>query len=270
MRITSIETIPVALPFRERYETATGSLRQREMILLKLVGSEGHVGYGDAVPMSLRGGPSLAAVRADLDRVCSPLLAAADLDPDLPPAEAGTSIAPLLDSALGAGAGPGALAAVEIALLDLLGRTCDAPAWALLGAADAHPVQCNGTLGAGSPDQVAEGAREMVDRGFETLKVKVGAGEDRARMEAVRDACGAGVKLRIDANGAWSPDKAVAELQALRGVDLELAEQPCATLEDLAIVRTRTDVAIVADESVSSEDEAGRAVELEACDAVTI
>ena len=80
MRIRSLETIPVGLPFRRPYVTATGRARAaRDGDRPARAPTDGAIGYGDAVPMSLRGGPGLDAVRADLADICAPALAGLDL-----------------------------------------------------------------------------------------------------------------------------------------------------------------------------------------------
>jgi len=91
--------------------------------------------------------------------------------------------------------------------------------------------------------------------GCGTAKVKVAEpGQPQAadldRVEAVRDALGPAGKLRVDANGAWDVDQAARMLGALSRFGLEYAEQPCATLDELAALRRRTDVPLAADESV--------------------
>lgn len=239
------------------------------MVLLRIEADDGSVGWGDAVPLSLRNGPPLAAVHAELESGCRPVLESTTLDLTRPPAEAGAALGPVLASCA-AGARPQAISAVEIALLDLLGHAYGVPAWIVMGAASARPLECNGTLGAGEPEAVGAAAEELVARGFDTLKVKVGAGDDLARMRAVRAACGERIELRIDANGAWGVDLAAEKLEDLASVRLQLAEQPCARLEELAELRRRVAVPIVADESVTSEAEARRAAATEACDAATI
>jgi o-succinylbenzoate synthase len=91
--------------------------------------------------------------------------------------------------------------------------------------------------------------------GCDTAKVKVAEpgqdpADDLARVEAVRDALGAGGRIRVDANGAWDPDAAVGMIKALDRFTLEYVEQPCATLDELARVRARVEVPIAADESI--------------------
>lgn len=93
--------------------------------------------------------------------------------------------------------------------------------------------------------------------GCATAKVKVAdhpdsLGEDLARLEAVRDAIGPTGAVRVDANGVWDVDTAVAHICAMNTAagGLEYAEQPCRTIEELAAVRKRVDVRIAADESI--------------------
>jgi O-succinylbenzoate synthase len=94
--------------------------------------------------------------------------------------------------------------------------------------------------------------------GCRTAKVKVaGPGDpaaslaaDTARVEAVRDALGPGGLIRVDANGGWDVGAAERALRQLGRFGLEYAEQPCATLAELARLRRRVDVPLAADESV--------------------
>ncbi len=263
MRIRSVETFSVGLPFKERYITSSGSLERREMAILRLRSDEGTAGHGDAVPLALRGGPSLIDVVADLAGPCRQVLLDAELDDP-------AGIERLLGRCAAAAAGPQALAAVDAALLDLLGRETGVPAWRLLGADAARPVRCNGTIGADSPSAAARAAGRLAGEGFEAIKVKVGTEGDAERLDAVRHACGDGVALRVDANGAWSEDEAATALAELAGAGLELAEQPCATAEESARLRPRTRVPLVLDESVATTADADRAERLGACDAVTL
>ncbi len=94
-----------------------------------------------------------------------------------------------------------------------------------------------------------------VASGCGTAKVKVAEPgqrreEDIARVAAVRDALGPGGKIRVDANGAWDVDQAERMLRELGRYGLEYAEQPCATLDELARLRRRVDVPVAADESI--------------------
>ena len=101
----------------------------------------------------------------------------------------------------------------------------------------------------------AEAARIVVASRCVTAKVKVaepgqGEADDLDRVAAVRDALGPGGRIRVDANGGWDVDQAALMLGRLRRYGLEYAEQPCATLGDLARLRRLTDVPLAADESI--------------------
>ena len=88
-----------------------------------------------------------------------------------------------------------------------------------------------------------------------TAKVKVAEpgqapGDDIARVAAVREAIGPDGKVRVDANGLWDVGQAEQMLTALAEFDLEYAEQPCASLGELAELRKRIGVPVAADESI--------------------
>ena len=102
--------------------------------------------------------------------------------------------------------------------------------------------------------------RSVVESGCRTAKVKVAdpgddALADDARVAAVREALGREGKLRIDVNAAWTVDEATVRLERLARYDLEYAEQPVATVDELVELRRRTDVPLAADESVRLADD---------------
>ncbi|MGN6795402.1 MAG: o-succinylbenzoate synthase [Streptosporangiaceae bacterium] len=113
-------------------------------------------------------------------------------------------------------------------------------------------IGVNATIPAVGP-QVAHDI--AVRSGCRTAKVKVaepGQGErdDLERVAAVRDALGQAGRIRVDANGGWDVEQAARMLNRLAGIGLEYAEQPCATLDELASLRRLVDVPLAADESI--------------------
>lgn len=135
---------------------------------------------------------------------------------------------------------------------------------------DAIPV--NATVPAVGPE---EAHRIAAASGCGTVKVKVAErgqaeADDLARVEAVRDALGPDGRIRVDANGAWDVGTAVRMLRALDRFGLEYAEQPVATLEEMARLRRRVDVRLAADESVRTAEDPLRVAGLEAADLVVL
>ena len=255
--VIGYEVIPYALPFEERYVTARGELSRREMVLVRAHTRDGVVGLGEAVPLSLRGGRSIEQVTGELRRFAIEFGDATESERRLFFLRAKEL-------------SPPSRCAIATAWDDLLGKRNDVPVWKLLGATESSPVECNATLSVGDPDQVASEAGRWAEEGFRTFKLKLGLTNDVEQVEAVRVAAGPKAKLRIDVNGVWGPAEAVAKLMRMSEFDLELVEQPCATLEELAQIRREVATPIVADESVANWFEAERARELGACDYATV
>nr|WP_082482015.1 MULTISPECIES: o-succinylbenzoate synthase [unclassified Aeromicrobium] len=134
-------------------------------------------------------------------------------------------------------------------------------------------VPVNATVPAVGPEQAAAIVRAS---GASTAKVKVAErgqslADDIARVEAVRDALGPAGRVRVDANGGWSVDDAVVAIRALDTVGtLEYVEQPCADVEELALVRRRVDVPVAADESIRRAADPYRVRDLEAADVAVL
>jgi O-succinylbenzoate synthase len=240
MKIASVEVIPYALPFRAPYVTARGRLHRREMVLLRLRSDAGLVGLGEAVPLSLRGGAGLVQVVRELEQL-------GERDSLDEVTLRGNAIA----------LSPPARCAALTALLDLRGRRAGTgPA----KTSEAQPVKCNATLVAGEPGAVAAEALRWAEDGFSTFKLKLGVGDDVGQVRAVREAVGAQARIRIDANAAWSVETAQRTLAALEPFDIELAEQPVASLDEAAEVSATTSISLAGDESIESRADAERAL----------
>lgn len=261
MRLEQIEVIPYALPFRNPYVTARGELHERKLILVRIRG-EGLEGLGETAALSLRGGAPVEKIAAEIRDRCWPALLDGGLDPG--------RIWSALARCRSRGASPEAVAAIDIALHDLAGRASRRPLWAVLGAAEAEPVRCNATLPAANPAETRAIAEEWAAEGFRTFKLKVGLPGDVTQVATVREALGPGVAIRIDANGAWSVADAAARLEALARHEIELAEQPVGTFEQMVELRRRVSVRIAADESLASPYDARRARELGACELAAV
>ena len=228
----------LSIPFKEPYVTADSVVAEREIALLRIEDSDGAVGYGEAAPFEPYDGVALA----DVVEVLS-----ADGEP-------------------GDGAPPQAHAAWELARMDLDARREGRP----LGEPGAEAIAVNRTLPAGPPEEVARHAANGAREGFSCFKVKVGLPDDVERVGAVREAVGPWPALRVDANGSWSVEEAVVALGRLFRFDLEMVEQPCRTLAELAELRRDCPVPVAADESIATPGDVRAAGELGACDIVNV
>ncbi len=133
-------------------------------------------------------------------------------------------------------------------------------------------IPVNVTVPAVSPER----ARAIVAAsGCRTAKVKVAErgqapDDDIDRVAAVRDALGPDGRIRVDANGGWDVPTAARMLRTLDRYSLEYAEQPCATLEELAELRRFIDIPVAADESIRKADDPLRVRAAGAADIVMV
>lgn len=233
-----LETVTVKL--RTPWETGHGTVTERELLLLRLQATDGTIGHGEAAPMYSYDSASMADVRAGIED-CRGILAGAD----------GEAHADVLARCAEAAVMPQSLAAIDLALWDIEGRRAGEPLWRLLGAPKPEPVAVNYTLASADRAGAASEAAEARVAGFGTLKAKVAIGDDHARLAAIRAFAGPEMKIRIDANGAWTVREAEAALEVLKPVGIEFCEEPVSGLEAIGEVVLTTDIPVALDESAS-------------------
>ena len=256
------------LPLVDPWPAQGGPLTTRTGWLLALDDDSGRTGLGDAAPLPGFGLETHAsaglALRGSLRRLVG--LGEEDMPRAL---EQLHRLAP-------AAAAPTARHAIDLALHDLLAQRDGVPlARFLSGDAALAAVTANAVIPRVDAERTVALAREALAGGAGTVKVKVGGApleEDVARLRAVREAAGPGVRVRIDANGAWGPDMAIDALRALAAFDLEYAEQPVApdAIDALARVRRESGVPIAADESVRDAESARRVLDASAADVLIV
>ncbi len=264
--IADVRWRPWRISLRDPLATGAGDLTEREGVLVRIETADGAAGLGESAPLPAEGlNPTdLAARIAEVGRTFV----------GRTPGDAW----PLPSSERVDGADVG----VETALADLLAGSCGVPVATWLAAEAAlpppslAPIPANALLGSASPDALAREAEAALDCGFRTVKVKVGRDVtlDGERLRAVRAALGTEVELRIDANGAWSEEEAVAALAAHAVHGVALCEQPVApgpgAVRSLARVRAASPVPIAADESCGSRADLCALLDAHAVDAVVI
>ena len=226
---------------RAPFVSSRDSVSARPLILLTLEAADGAVGHGEAAPLEGYDGVTVDDVRAALED-CRPLLADSD----------GSDPGALARACEATAVLPQAAAAVDLALWDLAGRRAGEPVWRLLGADDPQPVTVNATITAADRAGAAREAAAAVAAGFGCVKVKVALGDDAGRLAAVRATAGPQMQIRLDANGAWSIDEAIASLRVLEPVGLELCEEPVSGPERIGELDGQTPVALALDESAAS------------------
>ena len=233
-----VRVASVTLTFAEAMPTAWGTLKARELLLLRIRDGDGVVGWGEAGALEPYDGVSTHQVRAALEAY-EPILRDAD----------GTTGSEILARCRVVDDLPQALAAVDLALWDRAGNREGQPVADLLSDDPSGSVRVNATIPATDRAQAASQAARAVGEGYSCVKVKVGVGDDAGRVAAVRAAIGDETELRLDANGAWEVDEAVRNIESLAPAGLELVEEPVHGVEQLRAVRDRVAVRVAMDET---------------------
>ncbi|MDX3569682.1 dipeptide epimerase [Streptomyces sp. ID05-47C] len=237
----------VRLVLAEPLRISRSTMAARDAVWLT-VEHDGLRGHGEAVTSAYYGldTPTLQRLLAavDLGRFADPETALEALRDDEPSAP------------------PAVTAAVEAALLDLVGKRANAPVHRLLGAPAAPVAATARTLGITSLTHAAAQARRLAESGFQVLKVKAGSPDpedDVERVRVVRDAA-PGARLLLDPNGAWTLRQAEKLLPRYAELGVEAVEQPLAPgdPETLAALAERSPLPVIADEDAVGLEDARR------------
>jgi L-Ala-D/L-Glu epimerase len=249
------------------WPSAEGPQLERRSAVLSLVEEGGRAGYGESAPWPGFGLETLASSKAALSLAAKHLVGL--------PAEAYLEAAADLHRLAPVAAAPCARHAIDLALHDLAAQAAGISIAAMLGSSSAlAEVPVNAVIPRLSAAETADASRLAAERGAGTIKIKVGGAPieaDVARVRAAREAVGTAIRLRLDANQAWSEGDASQALQALLPFDLEYVEQPVAAENLAALARLRSHgVSIAADESVRDLATARRILALRAADVLIL
>ncbi len=268
--IVQADVIPIRAPRKESVRSGLNPgdpVSASEFGILRILTESGLEGLGEISITFPRIGHSLCHAAAGL---IAPALIGRD---SLARPQALAEIDRLLAGELSA---PYLRAAFEMALLDLAGKHYGVPAYELLGGRMRERVPLAWGIYQKAPEEMAADAAEGVRAGFHAIKLKVGRAldEDVAAVRAVAAAVGRKTPLRLDANGAWS---SVAE--AARAIE-SLAAEACIAwieqplprhdLEGMRLLRQRTSVPIMADESCQTLRDAYDLARAEAADVFNV
>jgi muconate cycloisomerase len=254
MKIASVEAILVDLPTIRPHRLARQVLHQQTLVVVRVKTDDGHEGLGEATTI---GGLSYAeespeSIKSAIDRYIAPLVVG------LNPLASNAAMGEIERHVVG---NRFAKCAIETAILDIKAKSLDVPLHQLLGGKQADRLECLWGLASGDAGKdIEEAERSLSQRKHRAFKIKVGRHDvlsDIAHVTAIAKALGSRASLRIDANQAWDELSAARAISALAGV-VDLVEQPIAktNIEGMARLTARFDVAVMADEAVSTPQDA--------------
>lgn len=266
MKITEVRLGKISVPLRVPFKTAVRSVSSVEDVIVEVHTDTGAVGYGEAPPTGAVTGDTTGAIVGALQDHIIKTVVGRDVD-DF------ENLMQALNSCILKNTS--AKAAMDMALWDLYGQLYKIPVYKLMGGGRKQIIT-DITISVNDPEEMARDAADAVRRGYDTLKIKVGAHPelDVARLSAVRQAVGNETRIRIDANQGWDPKQAVRLLNQMqeKGLDIEFVEQPVKAhdIDGLRYVTERSYVPVMADESVWSPADALHIMQTKAADLINI
>lgn len=257
MQISQIEIYQFPVKLKKPFVISLGSFDFAENIVVVIRTDRGLTGFGECSPFMPINGESMGTCYVVAKYLAQTLIGKNPLDIE--------TCSEMMDRIIYGNSS--IKSAFDIALYDIAAQHAGLPLYAFLGGKNNKILQTDYTVSLGEPDQMVADAREIKDRGFQVIKVKLGEDPDRdiQRIKAIRAAIGMEIPLRIDANQGWSVDSAIKVLNALGTDNIQFCEEPIArwNFMELGNLRRQSPIMVMADESCCDHHDAKRLIDLD-------
>ena len=273
MQIVKINLFQCNTPFKLWFASPHTTRTKADSVIVELCFNNGIIGYGESAPRAYVTGETCLTVTDVIKNLFSHLLLGRTIHSvhDLE-----SSLELLEKECIHRYRSPylSALGAIDIALFDALGKLQKVPVHAILG-----PILGNETPHSLSiPMLSSEKLQNLLHRlrtlDFQSLKIILGdvESDNIERVRLIRSLFGVNMDIRIEANGKWTQQQAISNIEKLKRFNISAVEQPivASDFEGLKEVRAATGVPVVADESMISISDAKKLIEMEACDIINI
>ncbi|HBY94161.1 MAG: hypothetical protein M5U01_14715 [Ardenticatenaceae bacterium] len=273
MKITTIETLQVAIPLRRLHQMAAGGadIGLGKYPIIKVKTDEGIVGLGEAPALKEWGGDygtyfgeSAKTVMLVIREHLAPVLEGQD------PFRI-EWIHGLMDKAIKGH--PYAKAAIDMALYDIMGKALGVPAYQLLGGLYRREIPLAHSIGIMPAEKAAAEAAVAVEDGIKTIKLKIGLDPERdvATVREVRKTVGPGITITVDGNQGYPSAKAaIRVLRRMEEYNVLFVEQPVEGLSAMAKIAQAVDMSVMADESAWTSQDILRILDMRAADFVSL
>jgi L-alanine-DL-glutamate epimerase-like enolase superfamily enzyme len=264
MKITKVEAIPIKMKLDEPYTIAYETVDSTTNVFLVLETNKGIRGFGCAAPDMEVTGESAETVIADCKNIIEPALHGVD------PRRYIYQLDKFKDHLQKS---PSAIAMVDMALFDILGKIASLPIYTMLGGFRER-IKTSVTIGILPVKETVERAKTFAESGFKVIKIKGGIDvqEDIEKLFKVRESIGNKIDLRFDANQGYSVYESLKFVEETRKVKIELIEQPTPKGEPdmLGRVTNNVPIPVMADESLMNLRDAFRLARRDLVDTVNI
>lgn len=272
MRIVEAQIHLLKIPFNFSFGHFLKVRVYSDSFVVALTTDNGIRGYGEGVARPYVTGETTKKSVRHIEKVLLPAIMHREIDEiDISKRshEALSHIYRSLSDGVGQGviAWNAAKASVELAIIDCMLKSQERPLNCILPA-KTESVTYSGVFSSDKLESTIELAQRSKQFGIKYVKIKVGKGSDRERIAAVRDIMGPSVSIRLDANAAFSVEKAVRFMESVKEFNIDCMEQPVkrGNPEEMAAFRAASAVPIMADESIVTQEDARGLLEHGACD----
>jgi len=262
--IKKIEIFTLAIPLHRPFIISLGAIKSAENVIIKIRTSTGIVGFGECSPFAIIQGETAETAAAVGSYFAKYLIGENALD-------IAKNLAAMDKLMYG---NRSIKSAFDMAFYDIAAQHAGLPLYAFLGDDGDKKIETDYTVSLQDKAAMAADAQEIQAKGFPVIKVKLGENgpKDVARIQAIRDAVGMQIPLRIDANQGWTLEEAIETLQALAPFHIQHCEEPIAREQfmDLPLVQSASPIPIMADESCCTAQDAKNLIRIKGCNLLNI
>lgn len=264
-KIHKIEIIPIEIKLTEPFVISKGALTHARNTVVKIYNVDGTYGVGECCPYrSIHGETQTGTVAFARD------LAKVLIGEN--PREI-YKIVSIMDRMIVGNAS--VKCAFDMALYDLVSKMDGLPLYAFLKGHRGKAIYTDNTVSLLPKEKMVEKALKFKSMGFPVLKVKLGersSSKDVARMEAIREAVGSDLPIRVDANQGWNYLEAMRALQGMKDLNIEHCEEPiqAGNIIDQVRLTAGSPIPIMADETVFNHKDAYKVLSQHAAHLINI
>ncbi|MBX9724778.1 MAG: hypothetical protein K2X81_25460 [Candidatus Obscuribacterales bacterium] len=273
MKIRSLETFKITLPFRFSFGHSLASRAESSNLIVKITLNNGCVGYGEGIPRDYVTGENIETAENNVLLKYAPHIIGLDMDE--PKAIVNSLANSFKELGLEEKAQGASWCALELAVLDVCSRFHGMPVSDLIGKRKLQRIRYDGVIPFGKKKALKAVLWFYKLYGFHTVKLKVGGApleDDIEKLKIARQILGNDCIIRVDANCAWTLDEAMKAAEAFRPFSVKSFEQPLPAnnWEGLKKLSDAIEEEVLVDESLCTIKQAKDLAENKICDAFNV
>ncbi|MCB2196320.1 MAG: dipeptide epimerase [Bacteroidetes bacterium] len=263
LTISKIEIYKVDLELKEHQRLSQGVLTHAKIVVIKVFTQSGIYGTGEVTPLTILMGETQESCFEMAKILGNQILGKNSLEIN--------RLVNEMDNLIPGNSG--IKSAFDMALYDIAAKHAGLPLYQFLGGSNKNLI-IDRTIFIDTPEKMADRAELLVNNGIKLLKVKLGDGvhTDIDRIKAIRNRIGIDIPIKVDANQGWNEVEAIQVIRELEKYNIEYIEQPIAkdNFEGMARLKSKSNIPIMADETVWNYRDAARLLILNGCDLMNI